>query len=97
MERRRYQRWVVAVIRCTKSLFTHVTRLNCTTKIPLDMEQTKMQLELKPDTITIKVNMWQGVLTTKTFEGPDCYTQMLNFIKQEFPDDHFIHATIVLK
>ena len=61
------------------------------------MESTKMQLVLKPDTITIKANMWQGVLTSKTFEGPDCYTQMLNFIKQEFPDDHFIHATIVLE
>ncbi|MGC1927650.1 MAG: hypothetical protein WA667_01635, partial [Candidatus Nitrosopolaris sp.] len=45
-----------------KICITHVTRLNCTTKIPLDMESTKMQLELKPDTITIKVNMWQGVL-----------------------------------
>ncbi len=56
-----------------------------------------MQLVLKPDTITIKANMWQGVLTSKTFEGPDCYTQMLNFIKQEFPDDHFIHATIILE
>ncbi len=61
------------------------------------MESTKMQLVLKPDTITIKANMWQGVLTSKTFEGPDCYTQMLNFIKQEFPDDHFIHATIILE
>ncbi len=61
------------------------------------MEPTKIQLELKPDTITIKVNMWQGVLTTETFEGPDCYTQMLNFIKQEFPDDHFMHATIALE
>ena len=56
-----------------------------------------MQLELKPDTITIKAKMWQGVLTTKTFEGPDCYTQMLNFIQQEFPNDHFILATIVLE
>jgi hypothetical protein len=61
------------------------------------MESTKMQLVLKPNTITIKANMWQGVLTSKTFEGPDCYTQMLNFIRQEFPDDHFIHATIVLE
>ena len=46
-------------------------------KIQLDMEPTKIQLELKPDTITIKVNMWQGVLTTKNFEGPDSYRQML--------------------
>jgi hypothetical protein len=55
-----------------------------------------MQLELKADTITIKANMWQGILTSETFEGPDCYTQLLNFIKHAFPDDHFIDATIVL-
>lgn len=61
------------------------------------MESTKIQLVLKPDTITIKANMWQGVLTSKTFDGPDFYTQMLNFIKKEFPDDHFIHVTIVLE
>jgi len=60
------------------------------------MQSAKMQLELKANTITIKANMWQGILTTETFEGPDCYTQMLNFIKHAFPDDHFIDATIVL-
>jgi hypothetical protein len=80
-----------------KDLYYHVTQINCTTEIPLVMESIKMQLELKPDAITVTANMWQGVLTTKTFQGPDCYTQMLNFIKQEFPDDHVIHATIVLE
>ena len=43
------------------------------------MEPTKIQLELKPDTITIRVNMWQGVLATKTFEGPDCYYANVEF------------------
>jgi hypothetical protein len=76
---------------------THLTRINCTATMPFDMESTNMQLELKANTIIIKAKMWQGVLTTKTFEGPDCYRQMLNFIKQKFPDDHFIHATIVLE
>ena len=60
------------------------------------MESIKMQLELKPDTIKIKANIWQGVLTTETFEGPNCYTQMLKFIKQAFPDDNFFHATIII-
>lgn len=41
-----------------------------------------MQLELKPGAITVNANMRHGVLTTKTFEGPDCYTRMLNFIKR---------------
>jgi hypothetical protein len=53
--------------------------------MPLDMESTNMQLELKANTIIIKAKMWQGGLTTKTFEGPDCYRQMLNFIKQGIP------------
>jgi hypothetical protein len=61
------------------------------------MESATIQLELKPHTITIRANMWQGVLTTKTFEGPDCYMKMLNFIKQVYPDDQYIHATIVIK
>ena len=60
------------------------------------MESVKMQLELKPDKITIKAQLWQGVLTTKIFEGPDCYVQMLNFIKHAFPNDSFISATIVV-
>lgn len=55
-----------------------------------------MQLELKPDKITIKANLWQGILTTKICEGPDCYIQMLNFIKHAFPNDSFIDTTIVL-
>jgi hypothetical protein len=33
----------------------------------------EMQLEVKPGAITVNANMRHGVLTTKTFEGPDCY------------------------
>lgn len=61
------------------------------------MESAKMQLELKPDAIVVRVNLWQGVLTTKTFEGHDCYIQMLNFLKQVYPDEQLIPATIVLQ
>ena len=56
-----------------------------------------MQLELKPDAITIRANMWQGVLTTKTFEGKECYIQMLNFIKQLYPDEQFIPTELILR
>lgn len=56
-----------------------------------------MQLELKPDSITIRANMWQGVLTTKTFEGNECYIQMLTFIKQAYPDEQFIPAIVIPK
>jgi hypothetical protein len=60
------------------------------------MESVKIQLELMPNKITIKAHLWQGVLTTRIFEGPDCYGQMLNFIKHAFPNDPFISATIVV-
>lgn len=61
------------------------------------MESAKIQLELKHDAITVRASIWQGVLTTKTFEGPDCYRQMLNFIKQAFPNEQSITAIIVIQ
>ena len=61
------------------------------------MEPFKIQLELKPDTITLRANMWQGVLTTSTFRGNECYIQMLTFIKQAYPDEQFIPAIVILK
>jgi hypothetical protein len=61
------------------------------------MDSVKMQLELKPDVITVRANIWPGVLTVKTFDGHDCYKQMLIFIKQAYPNDQFIPAIMVLK
>lgn len=61
------------------------------------MESINLQLELKQDSITVRANLWQGVLVDKTFEGQDCYVQMLSFIKQAYPDDQYLTATIVLK
>jgi hypothetical protein len=61
------------------------------------MESFKMQLELRPDAITIRANIWHGVLTTKTFEGNECYIQMLTFIKQAYPDEQFIATQVILK
>jgi len=54
-------------------------------------------LELKQDSIKITANLWQGVLADKTFEGKDCYMQMLSFIKQAYPNNQYLTATIVLK
>ena len=61
------------------------------------MESISLQLELKQDSITVRANLWQGVLVDKTFEGQDCYVQMLSFIKQAYPNDQYLTATIVLK
>jgi hypothetical protein len=60
------------------------------------MESVKLQLELNPRAITIRTNLWEGVLTAKTFEGDDCYSQMLDFIKQVFPEEKFINAMIIV-
>jgi hypothetical protein len=60
------------------------------------MESVKLQLELGPETITIRSSIWEGVLTTKTFEGRKCYTQLLDFIKQAYPYEKVISATIVI-
>ena len=61
------------------------------------MESINLQLELKQDSITVRANLWQGVLVDKTFEGQDCYVEMLSFIKQAYPNDQYLTATIVLK
>jgi hypothetical protein len=62
------------------------------------MESINMQLELQPQAITVRTNMLQGVLTVKTFEGNDCYLQMLNFIKEVYTNtEQFIQATIIIK
>jgi hypothetical protein len=60
------------------------------------MESVKLQLELGPEAITIRSTLWEGVLTTKTFGGRKCYTQLLDFIKQAYPDEKVISATIVI-
>ncbi|MBD0359529.1 MAG: hypothetical protein ICV56_02305 [Nitrososphaeraceae archaeon] len=54
-------------------------------------------MELKQDSITVRANLWQGVLVDETFEGQDCYVQMLSFIKEAYPNDQYLTATIVLK
>jgi hypothetical protein len=61
------------------------------------MKPFKIQLELGSNAITVRANVWQGVLTTKTFEGSECYTQMLMFIKKLCPDEHFIPAQIIVR
>jgi hypothetical protein len=61
------------------------------------MESVKLQLELRPEAITIMSSPWQGVLTSKTFEGHECYTQLLDFIRQAYPNEKFISATIIIK
>jgi hypothetical protein len=40
--------------------------------------------------------MFEGVLTKKTFEGPDCYLKLVDFLKQSSFTNQVIHAVIVV-
>ncbi|MBV9668505.1 MAG: hypothetical protein JO327_10290 [Nitrososphaeraceae archaeon] len=61
------------------------------------MESVKLQLELRPEAITIMSSPWEGVLASKTFEGHECYIKLLDFIRQAYPDEKSISATIIIK
>ncbi|HEX2230585.1 MAG TPA: hypothetical protein VHG34_00190 [Nitrososphaeraceae archaeon] len=53
-------------------------------------------MRLRSDSITVNASMFQGVLTSKTFEGPDCYLKFVNFLKESSFTDQAIHAVIVV-
>ena len=61
------------------------------------MESNVVQLELEEKSITIKTELWKGVLTSKMFSGSDCYLQLLRFMKQELASNTAINATIFVK
>ncbi|HVD20398.1 MAG TPA: hypothetical protein VNB95_00470 [Nitrososphaera sp.] len=48
------------------------------------------------DSITINTSMFEGVLTRKTFEGPDCYLKLIDFLKECSFTNQVIHAVIVV-
>ena len=61
------------------------------------MDSNVIQLELDEKSITVKTEVMQGVLTSKTFHGHDCYLQLLGFIKEAFSTSNAITATIFIK
>lgn len=61
------------------------------------MDSNVIQLELDEKSITVKTEVLQGVLTSKTFHGHDCYLQLLGFIKEAFSSSNAITATIFIK
>ena len=60
------------------------------------MVEPNIQLRLRSDSITVNASMFQGVLTSKTFEGPDCYFKFVDFLKESSFTDQAIHAVIVV-
>jgi hypothetical protein len=61
----------------------------------LSMVERNIQLLLTADSITVSASMFEGVLTTKSFVGPDCYLKLVDFLKQSF-DSPVIQASIVV-
>jgi hypothetical protein len=65
-------------------------------KIPSLMAEANIQLLMTTDSISVNASMFEGVLTKKTFEGPDCYLKLVDFLKQSSFTNQVIHATIVV-
>lgn len=62
----------------------------------MESNNNNVQLSFAEDSITLNMSLFDGVLTTKTFHGPDCYLHLLNFLKQSFADENMIHAMIII-
>ncbi|MFL6473393.1 MAG: hypothetical protein ACJ70Z_10125 [Nitrososphaera sp.] len=61
------------------------------------MVEQKVQLLMTADSITVNTSMFEGVVVSKTFEGPDCYMKLVDFLKQSSFDEQVIHAIIVVR
>lgn len=62
------------------------------------MDMTRvMQLLLADNSITVNALLFEGVLTSKTFTGPDCYRLLVKFLRELTGSNSMaISATIVL-
>jgi hypothetical protein len=61
----------------------------------MSMAEAKVQLQLSADLITINASIFEGVVTTTTFEGSDCYLKLIDFLRQSFTNQ-LIQASIVV-
>ncbi|MFL6494028.1 MAG: hypothetical protein ACJ70N_04405 [Nitrososphaera sp.] len=61
------------------------------------MVEQKVQLLMTADSITVNTSMFEGVVVSKTFDGPDCYMKLVDFLKQSSFDEQVIHAIIVVR
>jgi hypothetical protein len=60
------------------------------------MEPKSVHLSLGEKSITVRIELYGGVLTEKTLTGQDCYLKLLNFLKQIDATDG-LHAEINLE
>ncbi len=61
------------------------------------MGEQNIQLLMTADSITVNASIFEGVLTSKTFEGPDCYLKLVEFLKQSSFADQAFQAVIVVR
>lgn len=61
------------------------------------MDSNNIQLELEEYSITLRIHALQGVLTSKTFHGEDCYLQLIGFMREVFYRGSTIDATIFVR
>jgi hypothetical protein len=64
--------------------------------MPPLMAEANIQLLMTADSITVNASVFEGVLTQKTFEGPDCYLKLVDFLKQSSFTNQAIQAVIVV-
>jgi hypothetical protein len=60
------------------------------------LEPNVIHLELNANSIVVRIEMFSGVLTERTFTGDDCYLQLLTFLKQIEANDN-LQAKLVVK
>lgn len=61
------------------------------------MAEPNIQLLMTANSITVNASMFEGVLTKQTFEGPDCYLKLVDFLKRSSFNNQVIHAVIVVR
>jgi hypothetical protein len=52
-----------------------------------------VQIEMKPESIIIRIEVYEGVLSETRFEGADSYYKMLNYLKSMCRGEN-IHAIL---
>jgi hypothetical protein len=60
------------------------------------LEPNVIHLELNANSIVVRIEMFSGVLTERTFTGDNCYLQLLAFLKQIEGRDN-LKAKLVVK
>jgi hypothetical protein len=60
------------------------------------MEPKSVHLLLGEKSITIRIELYDGVMTEKTLTGENCYLKLLEFLRQIDATDH-LHAAINLE